>query len=118
MELVELKHFKFDKIDAKDVLDFGSKGTTIRVFISESEAPNFIMRRFEIQPGGIIGIHSHEWEHEMYILQGELFLIDDKGKKEKVSKDEFVYMPPNEPHGYLNESEETAVFLCIIPKKK
>lgn len=113
-----MKHFKYEKIEPKEVTDFGSKGTNIRVFISETEAPNFIMRRFEIKPGGNIGIHSHNWEHEMYIIQGELYLIDGKGNKEKVTKDEFVYMPPNEPHGYLNESNETAAFLCIIPKKK
>ena len=113
-----VKHFHYSEIEAIDVKDFGSEGTTIRVFISETEAPNFIMRRFEISPGGKIGIHQHAWEHEMYVLSGEMCLLTKEGKKERVTKDEFIFMPPNEPHGYVNESSELVSFICMIPKKK
>ena len=112
------KHFHYEHIESSDVTAFGSNGTSIRVFISDTEAPNFIMRRFDIEPGGMIGIHSHPWEHEMYILSGDMYLLSKDGKKEKINKDEFVYMPPNEPHGYINENNETVSFICMIPKKK
>ncbi|UYP47884.1 hypothetical protein NEF87_004169 [Candidatus Lokiarchaeum ossiferum] len=111
------KHFHFKKIEPTEVTAFESTGTNIRVFISEEEAPNFIMRRFEIAPGGKIGIHQHPWEHEMYILSGEMFLLTNDGEKEKLVKNEFVYMPPNEPHGYVNENEVPVSFICMIPKK-
>ena len=72
-----MKHFHYSEIDEKKVDVYGSTGTTIRVFISEEEAPNFIMRRFEIKPLGQIGVHSHDWEHEIFILQGNVVLIND-----------------------------------------
>jgi quercetin dioxygenase-like cupin family protein len=113
-----MKHFHFTEIDEKKVEAFGSTETTIRVFISEDEAPNFIMRRFEIKPRGQIGVHSHDWEHEIFILNGEVVLINENGVRDEVSEGEFVFIPPNEPHGYINEGNETAAFICMIPKKK
>ena len=113
-----VKHFHYSQIEPVDVKDFGSEGTNIRVFISETEAPNFIMRRFDMKPGGKIGIHQHPWEHEMYVLSGEMVLLAKDGKKEKITKDEFIFMPPNEPHGYVNESQNPVSFICMVPKKK
>jgi len=113
-----MKHFHYYEAEENAVTDYNSKKTAIRVFITKEEAPNFIMRRFEIKPGGVIGVHAHPAEHEIYVLSGEMYLTDDKGKKEKVGKDEFIYVPPNEPHGYVNESKETAIFICVIPKPK
>ncbi|QEE15049.1 cupin domain-containing protein [Promethearchaeum syntrophicum] len=113
-----MKHFHYSEIDEKKVDAFGSTETTIRVFISEEEAPNFIMRRFEIKPLGQIGVHSHDWEHEIFILNGNVVLINDKGDRELVNSGEFVFIPPNESHGYINEGNETVAFICMIPKKK
>lgn len=112
-----MNHKNFADFEEKEVTNFGSKKTSIRVFIDEKTAPNFVMRRFDIKSGGNIGLHNHPWEHEMYILDGELFLLDKDGNKEKVKAGEFVYMPPDEPHGYSNESDTNAAFLCVIPKK-
>ena len=112
-----MKHFHYTKIDEKKVDAFGSTETTIRVFISEEEAPNFIMRRFEIKPQGQIGTHSHDWEHEIFILKGEVVLINKNGVREKVGNGEFVFIPPNEPHGYINEGNETVAFICMVPKQ-
>ena len=112
-----MKHFHYTEIDEKKVDAFGSTETSIRVFISEEEAPNFIMRRFEIKSLGQIGVHSHNWEHEIFILNGEVVLINENGDREKVSSGEFVFIPPNEPHGYINEGNETVAFICMIPKQ-
>ncbi|MHA1730213.1 MAG: cupin domain-containing protein [Promethearchaeota archaeon] len=107
---MKIEHFHYSKSREKSVSDYNSERTAIRVFI-EKEAPNFIMRRFEIKSGGSIGVHSHPVEHEIYLLKGQLFLTDNKGRKELVSEDEFIFFPPNEPHGYINSSNETAAFI-------
>ena len=50
----------------------GAKNTTIRWLIAEREgAPNFYMRLIEIGAGGNTPDHAHEWEHEVFILEGE-----------------------------------------------
>ena len=109
-------HHPYTETTPRDVTDYGSSGVTIRVFIDPAVAPNFVMRRFDMAPGGKIGIHQHPHEHEMYILEGELYLIDSKGKHEKIKKGEFVFMPGNEEHGYVNEGSEPCSFICMVPK--
>ncbi|MHA1791040.1 MAG: cupin domain-containing protein [Promethearchaeota archaeon] len=113
-----MEHYHHETIPSINVTDYNSKKTTIRVLIDKNKAPHFIMRVFEIQPGGEIGLHSHEEEHEIFILNGEVMLIDEHGKKIRVSKGEFIYIPPNEPHGYENNATDPVKFICVIPKLK
>ncbi|MHA1370484.1 MAG: cupin domain-containing protein [Promethearchaeota archaeon] len=113
-----MKHYHYKERELKPVSLYNSKNTTIRILADADDVPNFIMRRFEIAPGGSIGVHSHLEEHEIYILEGEVVLIDDKGNRETVKKDEYVWIPPLESHGYLNEKDEHVVFICVIPKLK
>jgi quercetin dioxygenase-like cupin family protein len=113
-----MKKYHFSEIESKQVTDYGSAKTNIRVLISPETAPNFIMRRFEIGPGGNIGVHEHWNEHEIYVIEGSMDLIDKNGDKTHVMKDDFIFMPGDEPHGYKNDSDKKVVFLCVIPKKK
>jgi len=113
-----MEYYHFSKVKANVVSDYDSQKTTIRVLIDPEMAPNFIMRRFEIQSGGKIGMHDHWNEHEIYVIEGEMDLIDKNGKKTHITKDQFIYIPPDEPHGYVNMSNKSVVFLCVIPKKK
>ena len=63
----------YNEVEELEVKDYGSTGTTIRWLITKEKenAPRFSLRRFEIQPGGQIGIHNHPQEHEIYILSGK-----------------------------------------------
>ena len=108
------KHYT-DVIE-EEVTDYGSQNTTIRWLITKEHegAPHFAMRRFEIQPGGSIGIHHHPQEHEIYFLDGEGEVFNDK-ETVKVQKDDVIYVPPNEPHGYKNTGNTPLVFICVIP---
>ena len=110
-----LLHINYDQVSATPVTDFGSTRTTIRVFIDKKLGSAFIMRRFEIQPGGHIGIHAHAWEHEMFFLSGTTQLLDDTGQIGSAQENTFVYMPPDHPHGYKNVGVTPVSFICIIP---
>jgi quercetin dioxygenase-like cupin family protein len=114
-QLPKFIHHNYLDIVPQTVSDFGSMMTTIRVLINKSLAPTFIMRRFEILPNGIIGTHGHPWEHEMFFLQGITRLLNEKGDYQRVDPYTFVYMPPNELHGYINEGSEAVAFICLIP---
>lgn len=111
-----MNHFHFSSIEGKEITDHDSKQATIRRFMTKKEAPNFIMRRFDIGPGGRIGIHSHPHEHEIYILSGELVLLHENNLETFVNQDEFVFIPAEEPHGYENRAKVPASFICVIPK--
>ena len=111
---MKIKHYTEEK--EQQVTDYGSTETTIRWLITKEKegAPRFALRRFEIQPGGQIGIHGHPQEHEIYCLggKGEVFTHFETVT---MSKDDVLYVPPDEPHGYKNTGDENLVFLCVIP---
>ncbi|NPD88363.1 MAG: cupin domain-containing protein [Asgard group archaeon] len=108
------KHY--NDVEEFEVKEYGSTGTTIRWLITKEKdnAPRFSLRRFEIQPGGEIGIHNHTQEHEIYILTGKGEVFTHFEIKE-IGSDDVLYVPPNEPHGYRNTGEDNLVFLCVIP---
>jgi quercetin dioxygenase-like cupin family protein len=105
----------FKEREVTDVDLAGSKNATMRWLIGKrSGALHYAMRLFEIAPGGIVPLHSHEEEHEIFVLNGEAKLIGDL--EEYAKKDDVVFVPPNEPHGYDNtEGTEIFRFICVIP---
>ncbi|KAJ3445627.1 phosphatase 2c [Anaeramoeba flamelloides] len=108
---------KFTDVPKKDVTMFGSKKTTIRWLLDfeKDKMPNFALRRFEIQPGGSIGLHSHPQEHEIYVISGESCVITNGEDQKVVAKGgDVLYVPSNEPHDYYNNGTDTFTFLCLL----
>ncbi len=103
-------------VSTESVSMFGSTGTSIKWLWSKDDGvPNFALRKFSISPGGEIGIHSHDEEHEIYILSGSGVVFNDSGKKYAIKSDTTLYVPPKESHGYKNTGKDILEFLCIIP---
>ncbi len=95
----------------------GNFKVRMRVLIGENDAPTYLMRVFEVDPGGVIPNHAHPWEHEIFILKGTLKLrIEDK--EYIVQEGHAIYIPPNVPHEYENIGNTTAIFICTIPKQR
>ncbi len=95
----------------------GFKGVTIRWLVSPKlGAKNYAMRQFTMKKGAEIPIHNHDWEHEIFILRGEGTITNGR-ENVHVKAGDFLYVPPNEPHGY-KATGETLEFLCIIPAKR
>ncbi len=111
-----MKKLHFTDVEELDVEDYGSTGTTIRWLVTKEKdgAPNFALRRFEVQPSGQIGMHNHKQEHEIYILKGEIEVITETEIYTAKAND-VLYVPPNEVHGYKNKGDTTVSFLCVIP---
>ena len=105
-----IKHFR-------DVEPIPEKpGVTRRVVVGpEDGAPNFIMRVFEVEPGASIPLHTHEWEHEIFVHSGRGALLTEDGEK-PVEAEKVVYVPPNLPHGFANKGNEILRIICCIPK--
>jgi quercetin dioxygenase-like cupin family protein len=94
----------------------GAAGTTVRWLIGEGEgAPNFALRLFEIEPGGFTPLHTHPWEHEVYILQGRAEIASQAGPV-AAKAGEAILIEPEEKHQFRNTGEnEMLRFICIIP---
>ncbi len=91
-------------------------GVTKAVLISAQEAPNFAMRKFSMQPGGSMPLHTNKVEHEQYVLRGKAQVRLGEEIFE-VSAGDIVFIPADMPHTYINIADEPFEFLCLVPNK-
>ncbi len=93
----------------------GAKDTSVRWLIADADgAPNFAMRMFEMQPGGHTPRHSHAFEHEVFIVEGEGVAVSEDGERAFRAGD-VIYVPPDETHQFRNAGSVPCRFLCLIP---
>lgn len=115
-ETMYVKHIS--DVEQKDTSKEGAKNTLIQWLINDKiGAKNFVMRRFVVKRNGYTPLHSHDWEHEVYVLSGKGIVKIDK-EEYPLEKDKFAYVPPNVVHQFNNTSDENLVLLCVIPLKK
>ncbi len=102
------------EVEAKPVA--AGRDTTIQVLISADEGPNFALRKFSMQAGGGMPLHTNKVEHEQYVLRGKARIgINDQTFEVKTG--DVVFIPEGAPHFYENIGEEPFEFLCIVPNK-
>ena len=77
-------------------------------------APSFTMRQFEVAPGGNTPRHSHGYEHEVFVLEGEGIVLDSRGEH-RLCPGTAVFIAPDEIHQFRNTGREPLKFLCLIP---
>lgn len=94
-----------------------AKDTTIQVLISSQEGPNFALRKFSMQVGGSMPLHTNTVEHEQYVLRGHAKIgIGDQTYEVKAGN--VVFIPEGVSHFYANIGDEPFEFLCVIPNKE
>lgn len=109
-------HYK--DVASEGVEEAGAKGVRVRWLISKKDgAENFAMRCFEVEPGGQTPLHSHDWEHEIFILHGEGLAVCS-GSVKKIAPGYAVFVPPNIEHCFRNNTNKQLCLLCLIPHKK
>jgi quercetin dioxygenase-like cupin family protein len=101
-------------VEARQVA--AGRDTTIQVLISAEEGPNFALRKFSMQPGGGMPLHTNKVEHEQYVLRGQA-RIGINGQTYEVRAGDVVFIPEGAPHFYDNTGNEPFEFLCIVPNK-
>ena len=85
-----------------------------QVLIGPDVGPNFALRKFSMEPGGGMPLHSNTVEHEQYVLGGRARVVIGDEVHE-VRKDDVVFIPGGVPHSYQALGEEPFEFLCIVP---
>lgn len=94
-----------------------AEGVTIRWLIDENDgAKTFVMRHFETAPGGHTPHHTHDWEHEVFILAGSGVVVSEDGDKAFEAGD-VVFIPGGEKHQFKNTGPEPVEMLCLIPAR-
>lgn len=113
-----MKISHFDQIELEPVNAEGAAGAKIRWLIAQKDgAPNFALRMFEIEPQGHTPFHTHEWEHEVYVLSGQGVLQTERGEL-PFAADDVIYVDPGLSHAFKNTGDGIMKFLCIIPHEQ
>ena len=90
-------------------------GVTMRVVAGTAEgAPTFVMRVFEVQPGSATPLHTHPWEHEVFVLAGK-GVARSGGKETALAEGDAVTVLPNEQHSFLNAGKDMFRMICVVP---
>ena len=88
--------------------------TEMQVLIGPGEgAPHFAMRRFRMQHGGGMPLHTNAVEHEQYVLRGRA-RVRAGSETYDVSVGSVLYIPAGVPHSY-EVLEAPFEFLCLVP---
>jgi quercetin dioxygenase-like cupin family protein len=112
-----MKVFNYETVKANDA-EGGAYDVKVRWLLTKDMgANNFAMRLFEVQPGGYSPLHTHHWEHEVFILQGEGVVFDGE-KTTPFKPNDVVFVPPDEMHQFKNTGNKALKFLCLIPHPK
>ncbi len=93
------------------------KAAEMQVLIGPEEgAPHFAMRRFRMQAGGGMPLHTNEVEHEQYVLRGRA-RVTTGNEIHEVSAGTVLFIPAGLPHSY-DVIEAPFEFLCLVPNRK
>lgn len=108
MSVRQAETFPADEVKA-------GKDTRVQVLIGPDQGPNFAMRRFIMEPGGGMPLHTNKVEHEQYVLRGSarVQIGDDV---HEVKEGDVVYIPGGVAHNYAAGADGFE-FLCVVPNQ-
>ena len=90
-------------------------GVQLRTVIGAKEgAPRFAMRVIETKPGTHTPLHSHWWEHEVFVFSGR-GLVHSESDEIEIQSGSVVFVEPNESHCFTNTGDGLLRFVCVIP---
>ncbi len=103
-----------NEVDARPVAMEGASGVRMAVMVGRSDgAPNFALRSFQVEAGGHSPRHSHDYEHEVYIVDGGGTVLLE-GAERPIRSGDVVYVPAEEEHQF-RAGPEGMRFLCLVP---
>jgi quercetin dioxygenase-like cupin family protein len=115
-----MKHIQSQEVATDVVREPGAKQATIKRLIDTTDgADRFVLSLFELLPNGSTPPHYHEWEHEIFILQGTMQLMLPQEKRMvQLQAGDVIFIPRNEPHGFMTGADETCQFLVVAPTER
>lgn len=90
-------------------------GVLKHVLIGSVEgAPNFVIRYFQVEPGGYSRLESHPHEHGVVILQGSA-KVQLNDRLLTLGPLDVIFIAGNDKHQLTNVGEGPLGFICVIP---
>jgi len=93
----------------------GVRGAEMAIMVGRADgAPNFALRQFRVESGGHTPRHSHDYEHEVYVVAGSGAVLLE-GEYRPVRAGDVVYVPALEEHQFRADGGDELRFLCVVP---
>ena len=103
-----------DEVPLEPVAMPGAERVRMQIMVGrEHGAPNFALRQFKVEPGGCTPRHSHDYEHEVYIVAGSGTVLLE-GEPRPVKQGDVIYVPADEEHQF-KAADAGLRFLCLVP---
>jgi quercetin dioxygenase-like cupin family protein len=104
-----------DEMEGTPVEMEGADRVDMRLMVGRADgAPNFALRHFTVAPGGHSPRHSHDYEHEVYVVEGA-GRIEQDGERHDLKPGDVVFVKPNALHQFVNTGDGPFKFLCVVP---
>lgn len=92
----------------------GGTATARQVLIGPELSPHFAIRRFVMEPGGGMPLHTNAVEHGQYVLAGRATVRIGEATVE-VARGDSLHIPAGVPHAYAVEGDQAFEFICVVP---
>ena len=114
-----MKVRNISRVERRDAfLKEKAAGVSIRVAIAEEDgAKNSIMRILEIDPEGFTPLHTHDYEHLMFVVRGA-GMVTDGSKECRLEKEDVIFVPPGQAHQIKNTGEAELILVSVLPVQR
>lgn len=93
----------------------GASGASMAVMCGRADgAPNFALRQIKVEPGGYTPHHAHDYEHEVFVVDGSGTVLLE-GKDRPIRRGDVIMVPANEVHQFKAAADSALHFLCLVP---
>lgn len=121
-KVIRARGYRWDSVPVKEYKTEGThfKDITRQTLMGEGDgeqALKYLIRYFEVQPGGYSSLERHEHTHSVVIIRGagEVILED---RVEAVGLHDCVYVAPNTFHQFHATGSEPLGFLCVVERER
>lgn len=93
----------------------GARDVTRRVLVSPRDGwDGWVMRAFELAPGGHTPRHAHPWPHINVGLEGD-GVAEIDGEEHPLHAGSYAFVPPGSTHQFRNTGALPMGIVCIVP---
>jgi len=93
----------------------GIEGVVKRVLVAPADGwDGWVMRLFDVEPGGHTPKHAHDWPHINFVASGSGTLLVE-GVDHPLEAGSYAYVPAGREHQFRAAEDASLSFVCIVP---
>ncbi|BAB66023.1 cupin domain-containing protein [Sulfurisphaera tokodaii] len=100
------------KVEKQKVPIKGSKGAYIQWLVTKNEGAHYAVRRFTLEPNGVIPMHTHKYQETVVIVKGKC-KVCVADKTYELKDGDYIFIDGGVKHAFVNYDKELE-FFCII----